>query len=140
MASILIVHSFDAGERYAEWIRAQGYAAHRVHTPEEAFAYIEKHPPAVIVTDLHFRMSAFNGRTFVEAVRQLESCSRSGIVVISGRSSPEHRRHLRLTGADLFLGPTDLRELSRHLTRALSEHRRGRRPRWRWPDDVTAES
>ncbi len=126
MASVLIVHSDNTTEMWASSLRAKGFAVHRVSNPEEAFAYIDGHPPAVIVTDSHFRMSAFNGSTFISAVRRHKSCASSRIIVCSKETRVDETRTVPTTGADLFLGPADLGLLPRHLTHLLSQRRRSR--------------
>jgi len=125
MASVLIVHSDNATEMWAASLRAKGFAVHRVCNPEEAFLYIDEHPPAVIVTDSQFRMSAFNGTTFISAVREHKACSLSRIIFCSKQRQADER-HVPSSGADLFLGPADLGNLPYHLTRLLSQRRRAR--------------
>ena len=126
MASVLIVHSDNTTEMWAASLRAKGFAVHRVCNPEEAFSYIDEHPPAVIVTDSQFRMSAFNGATFISAVRGHKACALSRIIVCSKQRRADDERHVPSAGADLFLGPADLGNLPYHLTRLLSQRRRAR--------------
>lgn len=126
MASVLIVHSDDTTETWAASLRAEGFAVHRVCNPEEAFSYIDQHPPAVIVTDSQFRLSAFNGTTFINAVRGLKACALSRIIVCSRQRRADDERHIPAVGADLFLGPADLGNLPHYLTRLLSQRRRAR--------------
>jgi len=126
MASVLIVHSDNTTEMWAASLRAKGFAVHRVCNPEEAFSYIEEHPPAVIVTDSQFRMSAFNGVTFISAVREHRACALSRIIVCSKETWADDGRHVPSAGADLFLGPADLGSLPQHLTRLLSQRRRAK--------------
>jgi DNA-binding response OmpR family regulator len=126
MASVLIVHSDNTTEMWAASLRAKGFAVHRVCNPEEAFSYIHEHPPAVIVTDSQFRMSAFNGATFIRAIREREACALSRIIVCSEQTRVDGERPVPSAGADLFLGPADLGSLPQHLTRLLSQRRRTR--------------
>ena len=126
MASVLIVHSDDTTETWAASLRAKGFAVHRVCNPEEAFSYIDQHPPAVIVTDSQFRLSAFNGTTFINAVRGHKACALSRIIVCSRQRRADDERHIPTVGADLFLGPADLGNLPHYLTRLLSQRRRAR--------------
>ncbi len=125
MASVLIVHSDNTTEMWAAYLRGKGFAVHRVCNPEEAFSYIDEHPPAVIVTDSQFRMSAFNCTTFISAVREHKACALSRIIVCSKQRQADER-HAPSAGADLFLGPADLGNLPHHLTRLLSQRRRAR--------------
>jgi DNA-binding response OmpR family regulator len=127
MASVLVVHSYEAGERYASHLRSHGYAVHRVSTPEEAFDFAVEHPPAVIITDVVFRMSGFNGRTFIHAVRRVPACTSSWIVALAGPLNAEHRSELKEAGADVVLGPHEVQELPAHLKRTFSERRHVRR-------------
>jgi DNA-binding response OmpR family regulator len=124
MASVLVVHSDEASELWATSLRAKGFAVHRVRHPEEAFHYIDQHPPAVIVTDSLFRMSGYNGTTFINAIRKHKGCASSRIIVCSTQRRVEDERQDPSAGADLFLGPADLRDLPKYLTRLLSQHRR----------------
>jgi PleD family two-component response regulator len=126
MASVLIVHSDDTTETWAASLRAKGFAVHRVCNPEEAFSYIAEHPPAVIVTDSQFRLSAFNGTSFISAVRGHKACALSRIIVCSKQRRADDERHVPAAGADLFLGPSDLGNLPQHLTHLLSQRRRAR--------------
>jgi DNA-binding response OmpR family regulator len=128
MASVLIVHSDNATEMWAASLRARGFAVHRVCNPEEAFSYIDEHPPAVIVTDSQFRMSAFNGATFIRAVRGHKACALSRIIVCSKQRQADDERRVPSAGADVFLGPADLGNLPYHLTRLLSQRRRSKQP------------
>jgi len=127
MASVLIVHSDNTTEMWAASLRAKGFAVHRVCNPEEAFLYIAEHPPAVIVTDSQFRMSAFNGTTFISAVRSHKACASSRIIVCS-KTRTDETRIVPTAGADLFIGPADLGDLPQHLTHLLSQRRRTRQP------------
>jgi DNA-binding response OmpR family regulator len=126
MASVLIVHSDNTTEMWAASLRAKGFAVHRVCNPEEAFLYIDEHPPAVIVTDSQFRMSAFNGTTFISAVRRHKACASSRIIVCSKQTRADETRTVAPAGADLFLGPSDLGDLPQHLTHLLSQRHRTR--------------
>ena len=99
MASVLIVHSDNTTEMWAASLRAKGFAVHRVCNPEEAFAYINEHPPAVIVTDSQFRMSAFNGATFIRAVRERKACALSRIIVCSGQTRVDDERPWKSSAA-----------------------------------------
>ena len=126
MASVLIVNSDNTTEMWASSLRAKGFAVHRVCNPEEAFVYIGEHPPAVIVTDSQFRMSAFNGATFIRAVRRHKACASSRIIVCSKQTRMDGTRTAPTTGADLFLGPADLGLLPQHLTHMLSQRHRSR--------------
>jgi DNA-binding response OmpR family regulator len=128
MASVLIVHSDNTTEMWAAALRAKGFAVHRVCNPEEAFSYIHEHPPAVIVTDSQFRMSAFNGAAFISAVRERKACALSRIIVCSEQTRVDAEWPGPSAGADLFLGPAELGSLPKHLTRLLSQRRRTRQP------------
>jgi len=128
MASVLIVHSDNTTEMWAASLRAKGFAVHRVCNPEEAFLYIDEHPPAVIVTDSQFRMSAFNGTTFISAVRKRKACASSRIIVCSEQTRADETRTVAPGGADLFLGPSDVGNLPQHLTHMLSQRHRPRQP------------
>ena len=124
MASVLVVHSYQAGEMYAAHLRSHGYAVHRVSTPEEAFDFVLEHPPAVIITDVTFRMSAFSGCSFIAALRRMPGCASSRIVAIAGSLNSQFRALLQDTGADLLIGTHEIAELPAHLKRTFSERRR----------------
>jgi len=126
MASVLIVHSDNTTEMWAASLRAKGFAVHRVCNPEEAFSYIDEHPPAVIVTDSQFRMSAFNGTSFISAVRGHKACAASRIILCSRQTRADETGTVAPAGADLFLGPSDLGSLPQHLTHLLSQRHRRR--------------
>jgi DNA-binding NtrC family response regulator len=126
MASVLIVHSDNTTELWAASLRAEGFAVHRVCNPEEAFSYIDEHPPAVIVTDSQFRMSAFNGATFIRAIRNHKACGSSRIIVCSRQTRIGEDGSVPSVAADVFLGAADLGNLPHHLTRLLSQRRRAR--------------
>jgi two-component system chemotaxis response regulator CheY len=134
---ILIVDSFrDEGEMYAEYLRSRGALVQYVRTPEEALPMLTSQPPAVIVADMVYFGSKYNGPAFMRAVRSSPACARTNCIILSGYPGLADRQSVRAAGADLFLVkpcPPDV--LRRYVTRAVSAHDRNRRVEWNWTDE-----
>ena len=133
---VLIVDSYrDEGEMYAEYLRSTGTVVEYVPTPEEALPRLRSRPPAVIITDMVFQGSNYDGPAFVHEVRALSTCATTNCIVVSGFPRASDRARARAAGADLFLvKPCPLEELSWHIARAVSAHERNTRASWNWSD------
>ncbi len=136
MTPVLIVDSYrDEGEMYAEYLRSVGARVEVVRTPEEALPRVQAQPPAVIVADMVFEGSAYDGPAFVRAVRALSTCAMTNCIIVSGFPRSADRERARASGADLFLvKPCPPDELKRHIARAVSAHDRNTRAAWKWSD------
>jgi CheY-like chemotaxis protein len=134
---VLIVDSYcDEGEMYAEYLRSRGALVQYVATPEEAQPWLASQPPAVIVADMVFRGSKYDGPAFLRAVRSIPACARTNCIIVSGYSQLADRERARAAGADLFLVkpcPPDV--LTRYVARAVSAHDRNQRANWNWTDE-----
>ena len=118
--AVLIVNSYSEGEMYAEYLRSLGYEIHHVQTPEEAFPLLKEQPPAVIVTDMSFQGSAYDGPSFMVGVRELDGCAITRLIVVSGYVRQIDRDRARAAGADMFLvKPCMPDDLVRHVERAV---------------------
>lgn len=136
VSPVLIVDSYsDEGEMYAEYLRSTGASVDYVRTPEEALPRLRLRPPSVIVTDMVFQGSRYDGPAFVHEVRALPACATTNCIIVSGFPRVLDRQRARAAGADLFLlKPCPLEELSRHVARAVSAHERNTRAAWNWSD------
>lgn len=137
MAAVLIVDSYrDEAEMYAQYLRAVGSRVDYVRTPEEALARMNDSAPDVIVTDMVFQWSAYDGPEFLRAVRTRPQCATTNVIVLSGFTRPADRRRARAAGADRFLlKPCAPDELRYHIESALYAHALSTRATWNWPDD-----
>lgn len=134
MKPVLIVDSYrDEGEMYTEYLRSTGAFVEYVRTPEEALPRLRSRPPAVIVADMVFEGSAYDGPSFVHEVRTLSTCATTNCIIVSGFPRAADRARARAAGADLFLvKPCPLDELRRQIERAVSAHDRNTRAAWNW--------
>ena len=137
MAPVLIVDSYsDEAEMYAQYLRSVGAAVDYVRTPEEALSRFLPDPPIVVVTDMVFEWSAYDGPGVVRAGRMRPECALTNFIVLSGFTRPLDRERARAAGADQFLlKPCAPDELWRHVDSAVSAHDRSTRAVWNWPDD-----
>lgn len=137
MASVLIVDSYrDEAEMYAQYLQSVGATVEYVRTPEEALSRLSSEPPVVIVTDMVFQASEFDGPAFVRAVRNRPECAMTNFIVLSGFTRPIDRERARSAGADRFLlKPCAPDELRRHVDSALWAHDRSMRAPWNWPEE-----
>ena len=137
MPPVLIVDSYsDEAEMYAQYLRGVGAAVDYVRTPEEALSRLVPEPPIVVVTDMVFEWSAYDGPAFVRAARMRPECALTNFIVLSGFTRPLDRQRARAAGADRFLlKPCSPDELWRHVDSAVSAHDRSMRAAWNWPDD-----
>jgi two-component system, chemotaxis family, response regulator PixG len=137
MAAVLIVDSYrDEAEMYAQYLSALGARVDYVRTPEDALARLPLNPPAVIVTDMIFQWSAYDGPGFLRAVRKHPECATTNLIVLSGFTRPIDRQRARAAGADRFLlKPCAPDELRRHIESALYARALSTRATWNWPDD-----
>jgi CheY-like chemotaxis protein len=142
MAAVLIVDSYrDEAEMYAQYLRAVGARVEYVRTPEEALARMDCSAPDVIVTDMVFQWSAYDGPAFVRALRTHPHCATTNCIVLSGFTRPVDRRRARAAGADRFLlKPCAPDELRYHIESALYAHALSTRATWNWPDDDTGRA
>jgi two-component system chemotaxis response regulator CheY len=134
---VLIVNSYrDEGEMYAEYLRSLGALVRYVRTPEAALPLLTSQPPVVIVADMVFVGSQYDGPAFLRAVRSIPACARTNCIIISGYPQLADRARARAAGADLFLVkpcPPDV--LRRYIARAASAHDRNQRAEWNWTDE-----
>lgn len=139
MPVVLIVDCYsDEGEMYADYLRSVG--AHvdvdYVHTPEEALSRLASDPPAVIVTDMVFERSAYDGPSFMRTVRARPEGTRTRLIVLSGFTRTVDRERARAAGADLYLvKPCAPDELLRSIERAIGVEGRESRMEWNWPEE-----
>jgi CheY-like chemotaxis protein len=142
MASVLIVDSYrDEAEMYAQYLQSVGATVDYVRTPEEAFARLLPQPPVVIVTDMVFQASAYDGPAFLKEIRSRPECATTSCIVLSGFPRPSDRQRARSAGADRFLvKPCAPDELRRHVDSARWAHDRRLRAPWNWPDDGPPDS
>ena len=133
---VLIVDSYrDEAEMYAEYLRSTGAVVEYAPTPEEALPRLRSRPPAVIVADMVFEGSAYDGPAFVHEVRTLPACATTNCIIVSGFPRAEDRERARAAGADLFLvKPCPPDELTRHVVRAVSAYDRHTRAEWNWSE------
>jgi two-component system chemotaxis response regulator CheY len=133
---VLIVDSYrDEGEMYAEYLRSTGAFVEYVATPEEALPRVRSQPPAVIVADMVFHGSNYDGPAFVHEVRALSTCATTNCIIVSGFPRASDRERARAAGADLFLvKPCPLDELRWHIARAVAAYERHTRAQWNWSD------
>ena len=133
---VVIVDSYrDEGEMYAEYLRSTGAFVEYVRTPEEALPRLRSRPPAVIVADMVFQGSNYDGPAFVHEVRALSTCATTNCIIVSGFPGASDRQRARAAGADLFLvKPCLLEELRWHIARALSAYERNTRAEWNWSE------
>jgi CheY-like chemotaxis protein len=136
MPPVLVVGSFSDCEMYTEYLRSLGVTVVQGSTPEEAFAHLDTRRPAVIVTDMVFESSAYDGPAFIDALRARPDCVWTNVIVVSGFVRPEDRQRARVAGADLFLTkPCAPEALWRHVARAVGAHEQKMRADWNWPED-----
>lgn len=136
-ASILIVDSYrDEAEMYAQYLASVGAHVESVPTPEEAFIRLIVQPPAVIVTDMVFCCSAYDGPSFLRAVRARKGFATTNCIVLSGFTRVADRERARAAGADRFLvKPCSPYELQRHVETAVRANMCRVRAPWNWPED-----
>ena len=107
---VLIVDSYrDEGEMYAEYLRSTGAFVEYVRTPEKALPRLRSRPPAVIIADMVFQGSNYDGPAFVHEVRALSTCATTNCIIVSGvahASSPP-------SGTTWLGCGTDMRDLRR---------------------------
>jgi CheY-like chemotaxis protein len=137
MAAVLIVDSYgDEAEMYAQYLRAMGAAVDYVRTPEEALVRISQQTPDVIVTDMVFQWSAYDGPAFLRAVRTQPSMATTNLIVLSGFTRAIDRQRARAAGADRFLlKPCAPDELRYHIESAVHARALSTHATWNWPDD-----
>jgi two-component system, cell cycle response regulator DivK len=142
MPVVLIVDSYtDEAEMYTQYLRSRGTDVEYVRRPEEALVRVAGAPPVVIVADMVFEWSAYDGPGFVRALRQRPECRMTNFFLLSGFTRPVDRERARDAGADRFLvKPCAPDELWRHVNSAIWAHDRTMRASWNWPDDVSTES
>jgi two-component system chemotaxis response regulator CheY len=141
MAAVLIVDSYaDEGEMYADYLRSVGSNVEHVRTPEQALSLLESDRPLVIVTDMVFKRSRYDGPSFMRAVRARPECSATSFIVVSGFTRTADRDRARAAGADLFLlKPCAPDALWRYINSAIWAHGRHMRAQWNWPEDLPEE-
>ena len=133
---VLIVNSYrDEGEMYAEYLRSTGAFVEYARRPEEALPRLRSRPPAVIIADMVFQGSKYDGPAFVHEVRALSTCATTNCIIVSAFARASDRERARAAGADLFLvKPCPLGELRRHVARAVSAYEHDTRTEWNWSD------
>lgn len=141
MPVVLIVDSYiDEAEMYTQYLRSRGADVDYIRTPEEALQRLAAARPVVIVTDMVFERSAFDGPGFLRALRKRPECAMTNVIVLSGFTRPVDRERARTAGADRFLlKPCGPDELWRHVASAVWAHDRTMRAAWNWPDEGLIE-
>jgi CheY-like chemotaxis protein len=133
---VLLVGSYPDGDMYAEYLRTVGFDVVHARTPEQALAFVHKRPPAVIITDMVFDNSEYDGPTFVDEIRQRPDCTTTSVILVSGYIQVTDRRRARRAGADVFLmKPCAPAALSEYVASAIRAHHCQTRPEWNWPED-----
>ena len=121
---------------YAQYLRSIGALVQYVRTPEDALPLLTLQPPAVIVSDMVFSGSKYDGPAFMRAVRSSPACALTNCIIVSGYPQLADRERARAAGADLFLvKPCPLDVLKRYIARAVSAHDRNERADWNWTDE-----
>ena len=134
---VLVVDSYrDEGEMYAEYLRSLGALVQYVRTPEEALPLLASQPPVVIVSDMVFSGSKYDGPAFIRVVRSRPACALTNCIIVSGYPRLADRERARAAGVDLFLvKPCPLELLRRYIARAVSAYDRNQRADWNWTDE-----
>jgi CheY-like chemotaxis protein len=133
VSDVAIVNSFDGRAMYAEYFRSRGLTVCEANRPEEALRQLKTCNPSVVVTDLVFLNSSFDGADFIRALRRAPATGSAAIVVVSGYVRQEDQERARAAGADLFLAKPCLPEaLLPEIEYALTSVRNGKRPSWTW--------
>jgi CheY-like chemotaxis protein len=133
--SVLVVDSSDGGPMYAEFLRSRGFTAWEVATPEQALNRLRTHIPDVVVTDLAFEKSGFDGPAFIRDLRHMPALRNTPVIVVSGFVRVEDRLRARDAGANLFLiKPCLPDDLATQVNDAVATAREGRAIVWNWPD------
>lgn len=134
--AVLVVGSYCDGDMYAEYLGSVGFDVLYGRTPEQALPYLGRRRPAVVITDMVFENSTYDGPAFIDAIRSRSDCAITNVIVVSGFVRPTDRQRARLAGADLFLlkpCPPDV--LWRHVNHAVWAHERNTRADWNWPEE-----
>jgi two-component system cell cycle response regulator DivK len=122
---------------YAEYLRAHGIDVAEAERPEHAFGQLDT--AAVVVADMVFTRSGFDGPRFVRALRSTDQGTRMSVIVLSGYVRMEDRALARQSGADTFLiKPCEPQFLLEQVRRALTAYRKGTRISWNWPEESPA--
>ena len=95
-----------------------------VATAQEAldFLAVSETPVAVLVTDLHLRLSRIDGFELIERVRAQPSLAQLPIIVISGDTEPETPRRVQALGAAYFSKPYSPGAVRQALEELLDVH------------------
>jgi CheY-like chemotaxis protein len=134
--AVLVVGSYCDGDMYAEYLQSVGFEVLYGRTPEQALPLLGRRRPAVVITDMVFENSVYDGPAFINAIRSRPDCAMTNVIVISGFVRPTDRQRARLAGADLFLmKPCAPDALCRHVNRAVWAHERNERADWNWPEE-----
>jgi CheY-like chemotaxis protein len=136
MPALVVVGSYCDGDMYAEYLRSVGFDVLYGRTPEQALPYLGRRRPAVVITDMVFQNSVYDGPTFIDAIRSRSDCAMTNVIVVSGFVRPTDRQRARLAGADLFLlKPCPPDALWGHVNHAVWAHERNARADWNWPEE-----
>ena len=138
--TVLLVNSFDGREMYAEYFRAHTLVVRDVARPEDAIPLLNRGGCDVVVTDMRFLESQFDGAHFIREARSRLDNTVS-IIVVTGMVRCEDREEARTAGADRYLvTPALPRAVLYEVKRALLLRRSGRRLEWNWRDETAASS
>jgi len=131
---VLLVNSFDGREMYADYLRANALIVSDADSPERALRHLDTIDPHVVVTDLVFLHSSYDGPGFLRTLRTRVDGATS-ILVVSGLVRQEDRDQARAAGAGLYLvKPALPSAVLYEVRRALLLRRSGRRLSWNWRD------
>jgi CheY-like chemotaxis protein len=133
---VVVVGSYSDGDMYVEYLASVGFNVAHARTPEHALTLLRTRVPAVIITDMVFENSDYDGPAFISAIRQRPDCAAASVILVSGYIQPKDRARARMAGADVFLiKPCSPNILSEHVARGLVAHQHRARPEWNWPEE-----
>ena len=118
---VLVVDDLaDAADSMAMLLNLCGYESEAHHSGEAALASARLHRPAIVVLDL--QMPGMNGFEFVRQLREVEGCTQTGIVIVSGNTASTCRAHARDIGIGHYLfKPVELNSLLKVMDELLDQ-------------------
>src|SRR5687767_10917600 len=114
---------------YADYLAHHGIEVRCESRPEGVeLLSNDEHAPAVIVSDMRFVNSAFDGPSFIRLVRECPWAAATSILVVSGYVRESDKRAAHEAGADRYLvEPFSPAALLQEVQIGLREHRCSRR-------------
>lgn len=111
----------DVALLITQMLKNQGYRFHWAHNGRDAYEYIKKNMPRLIITDI--MMPEMDGLELIKAIRGNEDTAHLPIIVVSARTENNDRLAGFDAGAEVYLGKPFIPDELLMMVRKLLEQR-----------------